>query len=107
MSYQQSIDYVAIGIRLNQRRRALRMTQGELGERVGVSTSFIGHIERAEKIPSLETVVRLCVALDITLDEFILGQKPRCIGETCALYDQLSALLKSYGLSTQGKPPAT
>ena len=47
------MDYVDIGSRARQRREDMKLSQGELARLVGVSASFIGHIERAEKVPSL------------------------------------------------------
>ena len=51
------VDYVAIGKRLRSRREAMRLTQEALAGSAEVSTSFIGHLERGEKKPSLETIV--------------------------------------------------
>jgi transcriptional regulator with XRE-family HTH domain len=57
---------------VSSRLKALRKddTQGELAERAGVSVDVIGKIERAETTPSLETLHRLCRALQVSLAEF-------------------------------------
>lgn len=60
------MDYRKLGIRVRQQRELNDLTQGELARKVGVSTSFIGHIERGEKKASVETVVALCNALEIS-----------------------------------------
>ena len=78
MDMDKHVDYRAMGVRVLLRRRELKITQEQLAERVGVSCSFIGHIERAEKKPSVETVVALCDSLDITADYLLRGQKVRC-----------------------------
>ncbi len=57
------MDYVKLGMRVRQQRVLNRLTQEQLAERTGVSTSFIGHIERGEKKASMETVVALCNAM--------------------------------------------
>lgn len=48
------------------------MTQEQAAEHIDMSVSFIGHIERGSRIPSVETIVRLCrlyhVSADIILD---------------------------------------
>ena len=100
MDNQSSIDFASLGKRVWQRRQELELTQGELAKRVGVTTSFIGHIERAEKVPSLETVVKLSLELDMTLDQLILGRKGNCEGKACPLFGELAALLADYGLNT-------
>ena len=53
-------------MRVRQQRTLRNMTQGELADRVGVSTSFIGHIERGEKKASVETIVALCNAMEVS-----------------------------------------
>ena len=53
-------------MRVRQQRELNEWTQGELAKKVGVSTSFIGHIERGEKKASVETVVALCNAMELS-----------------------------------------
>ena len=60
------VDYRKMGARVRQLREMNDWTQGELAKRVGVSGSFIGHIERGEKKASVDTVVALCNALEIS-----------------------------------------
>ncbi|MBQ3268943.1 MAG: helix-turn-helix transcriptional regulator [Clostridia bacterium] len=59
------MDYVKLGTRVRQQRVLNRLTQEQLAEKTGVSTSFIGHIERGEKKASMETVVALCNAMSV------------------------------------------
>ena len=60
------VDYEKMGMRVRQQRTLRGMTQGELADKVGVSTSFIGHIERGEKKASVETIVALCNAMEVS-----------------------------------------
>jgi len=41
------MDYKSLGMRIRKRRKAMRMTQEELAKKLGLSLSFLGHIERA------------------------------------------------------------
>ena len=66
------MDYVLLGKRVRIRRTVLELTQEELAERIGVCTSFIGHIERGSRKLSVETLYYLCKALDVSAD-FLLG----------------------------------
>lgn len=66
------MDYVMLGKRVKIRRNILDITQSSLAETIGVSTSFIGHIERGTRKLSVETLYDLCKALDTTAD-FLLG----------------------------------
>lgn len=67
------MDYVAMGARIRAYRKQRGMTQASLAESVGISTSFIGHIERGTRITSLETLVSLSNVLDISIDTIITG----------------------------------
>ena len=60
------MDYKKLGVRVRQQRVLNRLTQEQLAEKTGVSSSFIGHIERGEKKASMETVVALCNAMEIS-----------------------------------------
>jgi transcriptional regulator with XRE-family HTH domain len=62
------MDYANIGKRIRERRNALRLSQVKLAETAYVTTSYIGQIERAERIPSLETLVNISKALNVTVD---------------------------------------
>ena len=66
------MDYVQLGKRVRIRRQVLELTQEGLAEKIGVSTSFIGHIERGSRKISVETLYALCKALDTSAD-FLLG----------------------------------
>ena len=60
------MDYVKLGARVRQQRVLNALTQEQLAEQAGVSTSFIGHIERGEKKASIETIVALCNAMSVS-----------------------------------------
>mgnify|MGYP000050039767 CR=1 FL=1 len=45
----------------------------ELAERIGVSTSFVGHVERGTRKASLETLVALSNALGVGVDYLLAG----------------------------------
>lgn len=69
-----ALDYQAMGRRIRQRRRWLDMTQERLAEAAGLSTSFVGHIERGSRIPSVETLWEICKALEISMDDIVAGE---------------------------------
>ena len=59
----------------NVRRFRLKrdMTQEELGEAAGIHYTFLGHIERGSKAPSLPTLARLAKALDLPMASLLKG----------------------------------
>jgi len=62
------VDYVYLGKRIRDRRKSLKLSQEKLSEAVDITTSYLGQIERAERIPSLETLVKISNALGVTVD---------------------------------------
>ena len=68
-------DYSAVGKRISLIRKNRGMTQEQLAEKAELSNIYISHIENSRSIPSLETLMKLCSALDITPDEVLLGTK--------------------------------
>ncbi len=65
------MDYIGLGRRIKSARRALNLTQEELAGRVGISLSFLGHIERGSRKASMETLVKLANALGESLDQLM------------------------------------
>lgn len=51
-------------------RRAKKMTMQDLSEKVGVSKSLISQVERGEVLPSLTTLEKIAVVLEIPITEF-------------------------------------
>lgn len=70
-----TIDYSAVGKRISLIRKQNGITQEQLAEKAELSNVYISHIENSRSIPSLETLMKLCSALDITPDEVLLGTK--------------------------------
>ncbi|MBE5804808.1 MAG: helix-turn-helix transcriptional regulator [Clostridiales bacterium] len=65
------MDYQDFGHRVRELRRQKGLTQEELSEEVGISASFMGHIERGTRVASLETLVALCNTLNVA-PEYLL-----------------------------------
>lgn len=66
------MDFAKLGKRVKVRRHVLGLTQEELAEKLGVCTSYIGHIERGSRKLSVETLYGLCNVLGVSAD-FLLG----------------------------------
>jgi len=67
-----NVDYSLIGKRIAKRRNVLDMTQAELAEKANLSTTYTGNVERGAKC-SIETLMKVCDALDVTPDYLLLG----------------------------------
>ena len=62
------MDYVALGERIRDARKRQKRTQKLLAEQAGMSASFLGHVERGSRKASIETLVRICNCLDLSVD---------------------------------------
>lgn len=68
------VDYAAMGERIRQARKSKKITQAELAGQIGVSTSYIGHIERGIKRCSIDAAAALCITLEIDANMLIFGK---------------------------------
>ena len=65
------IDYKVIGDRIREIRKSKKLTQEKLSELAEIEPSNMSHIERAATKVSLPTLVKICNALGVTLDEVV------------------------------------
>lgn len=63
-----------LGPRIAALRRAAGLSQGELAERLQVSTSAVGMYEQGRREPSAETLVALARTFGVTVDYLLTGQ---------------------------------
>lgn len=61
----------SIGRHIRSRREANRWTQEELARRASLSVSYIGMLERGEKLPKLLTFLRIANTLQASADELL------------------------------------
>jgi transcriptional regulator with XRE-family HTH domain len=62
-----------IGKKIRQIRQKQNLTQEELGEKANLHYSYIGQMERGDKIPSLKTLNKIAKALNVGLDYILEG----------------------------------
>ena len=67
-----------MGNRIYLRRKALRLTQEELAERINVSTQMISNLETGKKAIRPENLSKLSAALNISCD-YILTGREHCV----------------------------
>lgn len=66
------MDYVRLGKLARSRRNELKLTQENTAEKMNVSVTFYGNIERGTKVLSVETLYRLCMVLGVSAD-YLMG----------------------------------
>lgn len=65
------MDYYQIGTRIRMIRKAKRLSQEELAERVGISVTHMSHIETGNTKMSLPVLAKLAKALEVSSDEIL------------------------------------
>ena len=88
------MDYKKLGERVRKQRILCQLTQDELAKKMGISCSFVGHIERGEKKASIETIVALCNAMNVSPSVLLQDSLSRQVMESQAAFeDENRALL--------------
>ena len=67
------LDYTIIGQRLKKARKAKKMTQEELSEKLDVSIAFLSRIERGNSQVNLKRLVQICEILEVSPGEILNG----------------------------------
>lgn len=62
------MNYMDLGQRIREERQKLNLTQEKLSEAINVSSAYIGQIERGERCPTLETLIKLSNSLGVSID---------------------------------------
>lgn len=73
-----------MGQRIMVRRKALRMTQEELAEKLGVSTQMISNLELGKKAIRPENLAKICDALGLSADFVLTGTNTKSAVDTVA-----------------------
>lgn len=72
------IDFKLIGEKIKNKRTEKKMTQEVLAERSGLSVGYISNVETAKKKVSLNAIIKICNALDISLNTLLFGNQVVC-----------------------------
>lgn len=65
------MDYMEVGKHIKEKRIEKGLRQEDLAEKTNLSVSYIGMIERGEKMPILKTFVIILNALDASADDIL------------------------------------
>jgi len=63
-----AVDYKSVGANIRKHRKRLGLKQEEFAEKLGLSVSYIGAIERGEKLPKLPVFINIANVLEISSD---------------------------------------
>ncbi|HEX3737341.1 MAG TPA: helix-turn-helix transcriptional regulator [Solirubrobacterales bacterium] len=62
-----------IGRRIRRRRRALELSQENLGERAGIHHTPISLYEHGERMPLTSTLIKLAAGLGVSVGQLVAG----------------------------------
>lgn len=65
------MDYYEIGQRIRKFRKAHQLSQEELAEQIGISTTHMSHIETGNTKLSLPVLVSLAAKLEVSTDDLL------------------------------------
>lgn len=69
----KNIDFKLIGKRIAYKRKELGLTQWQVEEMADITQKYLSNIERATSGLSIDVLMRLCDALEVTPDYLLLG----------------------------------
>lgn len=84
-----TVNYENVGNKIRERRNFLKVTQENLANDINVSASFISDIENGRRKMSLETMIKISIALKTSLDYFILDNVKDVKLKNNIKYDEL------------------
>lgn len=82
---------IRMGERIAERRKALKMTQEELAEKIDVSIPMISNLEQGKKAIRPENLVKICSVLGLSADYILMG-KTITEQDYIALFEGVEAL---------------
>lgn len=86
------MDKAVLGRKLREERQKKGYTQSALAKFAGVGNAYLGEIERGLKMPSLNILIKLIQALDISADYLLRDELPS--GQVY-IYDELTKGLQA------------
>jgi transcriptional regulator with XRE-family HTH domain len=81
---------ISIGDRARAARTRLGLNQAEVAEHVDISAEVYGRFERGLVTPRIQTLLKICEALQVTPNQLLLGE----VGGGTASDDRLTAGLR-------------
>jgi len=81
---------------LRKYRKKQNLTIEELSELSGLSPNFISDIEREKKSPSLNTIEKLCSALNIQFHNLFIPEKINLQIDECKTFDQFIKTIRDF-----------
>ena len=72
-----TVDYISLGQNIRKYRRLMNLTQEQLAEKAFLSSGYIGDIERADRILSVQALLDICHALNVSPNLLLFESLPQ------------------------------
>jgi len=93
MKRKMDTTVVQVGRRIRQIRKAQKISQQELGERANLNYKYIGGVERGERNPSIESLMKIAKGLKIDIGKFFKFDDTGQLSEKERTFNQIIGLL--------------
>jgi len=90
---EKIVDYVSLGEKVRQKRQNTKWSQEFVSEKIGVSGSFYGHVERGTRKLSVESLVKIADLLDLSFD-FLLQDSRKSHDSDKRLHSELDNIFR-------------
>lgn len=90
-----TVNYEDVGNKIRERRNFLKVTQENLANDINVSASFISDIENGRRKMSLETMIKISIALKTSLDYIVLDNVKDIKTKNNIKFDELKNILET------------
>lgn len=84
---------VLVGGRIRQIRKAQKISQQELGERADLNYKYIGGVERGERNPSIQSLVKIARGLKVEVGDFFKVEGQRQLPDKDRMINSIIGLL--------------
>lgn len=68
-----SVTHLKFGKRIQELRKQRKLTQEDLADFINVDRSYMGFVERGERNPTLEKIIKIAKALNVSLVNLFEG----------------------------------
>lgn len=90
-----------LGLRIRELRSERHMSQEELSFKAGISPAHLGQIERATKNPTVDTISKIAIALDVPISSLFLNNSTLPSVSHNIIFEKINALLLTMSESEQ------
>lgn len=86
---------VTVGERIRHFRNLRNWSQLKLATEAGINAAFLGHLERGMKHPTIQTLEKITIALEISLSEFFDYQSNVKVLSNKEAYERIELSLRN------------